>query len=271
MSVGPAAVHALLGRALPDEELTLDDVTTCCFGPGSEVIGDDEAAVVVKFHDWGGYAAAWILAVAVSPERQRRGLGRDLVEQAVAWAGTRGAHEVHLGTAIPRYLWPGVDFAYTPALCLFEAAGFEPDGFAYDMAIPTSFRADPPPGTIVERELGTGAIDLTRRAYPQWEDEVTRGIERGTVFAARADDHTTIGLAAHSVNRHGLIGPMATDPERRARGVGNALLAALCVDLAQLDGRSHAQISWIGPARFYAKAGATVSRVYLNAKRRPHP
>ncbi|MGZ8765990.1 MAG: GNAT family N-acetyltransferase, partial [Acidimicrobiia bacterium] len=172
MSAGPEAVHDLLGRSLPDEGLTLDDVTTCCFGPGSELLGDDTAAAIVKFHDWGGYAAAWIIAVAVAPERRRRGVGRDLVEEAVTWAGARGANEVHLGTAIPRYLWPGVDFAFTSALCLFEAAGFEPDGVAYDMAIPTTFRADPPPGVTVERELGTGAIELARRAYPHWEDEV---------------------------------------------------------------------------------------------------
>jgi GNAT superfamily N-acetyltransferase len=269
LSTDAAGLHALLGRALPDEGLTLDDVVTCCFGPESEVLGDDSAAAVVKFHDWGGYAAAWIIAVAVAPERQRRGVGRDLVEEAVAWAGVRGAHEVHVGTAIPRYLWPGVDFAFTPALCLFEAAGFQPDGFAYDMVIPTRFRADPPSGVTVERERGTGAIELARRAYPNWEDEVTRGIERGTCFSARAVDGAPIGFGAHSVNRRALIGPMATDPERQARGVGNALLAALCVDIEARDGSTSAQISWIGPARFYAKAGATVSRVYLNAKRRP--
>ncbi|MGZ8763191.1 MAG: GNAT family N-acetyltransferase [Acidimicrobiia bacterium] len=114
MSAGPEAVHDLLGRSLPDEGLTLDDVTTCCFGPGSELLGDDTAAAIVKFHDWGGYAAAWIIAVAVAPERRRRGVGRDLVEEAVTWAGARGASEVHLGTAIPRYLWPGVDFASPP-------------------------------------------------------------------------------------------------------------------------------------------------------------
>ena len=269
MSADPEGFHELLRRALPDEGLTLDDVATCCFGPESELIGDETAAAVVSFHDWGGYAAAWIIAVAVAPQRRRHGVGRELVEEAVAWAGARGAHEVHLGTAIPRYLWPGVDFAFTPALCLFEAAGFEADGVAYDMAIPTSFRADAPAGVVVERERGAGAIDLARRAYPNWEDEVERGIQRGTLFAARADDGATIGFGTHSVNRRGLIGPMATDPERQSHGVGNALLAALCADIEGRDGGELAQISWIGPARFYAKAGATVSRVYLNAKRRP--
>jgi mycothiol synthase len=269
VSVDPSQLHGLLTRTLPNEELTRDDVATSCFGPACEVLGDERGATVVKFEDWGGYSAAWIIVVAVDPDRQRGGRGRALVDDALAWARDRGAHEVHLGTAIPRYLWPGVDFAFTGAICLFEATGFEPSGVAFDMAIPTAFRAGTPAGVTVEREDGDGAIDLCRRAYARWEDEVRRGIERGTVFSARDPDGVTIGFGAHSVNRHGLIGPMATDPERQSRGVGNALLAAVAEDVGAREGTPTAEISWIGPARFYAKAGATVSRVYLNAKRKP--
>ena len=269
MRVGPAQLHALLTRALPSEGLTLDDVETSCFGPACEVIGDARGATVVKFEDWGAYSAAWIIVVAVDPDRQRRGHGRALVDDALAWARERGAQEVHLGTAIPRYLWPGVDFAFTGAICLLEATGFESSGVAFDMAIPTTFRAETPAGVTVGREHGDGAIDLCRRAYARWEDEVSRGTERGTVFSARDSEGVTIGFGAHSVNRHGLIGPMATDPERQSRGVGNALLAAVAEDVGSREGTATAQISWIGPARFYAKAGATVSRVYQNAKRVP--
>jgi GNAT superfamily N-acetyltransferase len=266
----PETLHALVTDALPDEGLTLEDVETCCFGPGCEVLGDDAGAAVVKFHDWGGgYAAAWILLVAVPPDVRRRGRGRRLVDEALAWAAARDAREVHLGTAIPRYVWPGVDFALTPALCLFEASGFEPSGVAFDMAIDTAFRADPPRGVRIERESGTGAVELARRAYPHWVDEVGRGVARGTCFAARDEEGETIAFAAHSVNRHTLIGPMATDPTRRSRGTGHALLGALCADVQDRFGVATTNISWIGPARFYAKAGATVSRVYLNAKRRP--
>jgi GNAT superfamily N-acetyltransferase len=267
--MNPAELHALLTAALPDEGLTADDVETCCFGPECEVLGDEQGAAVVKFHDWGGgYSAAWILLVAVAPGARRRGVGRQLADEAVAWAAARGAREVHLGAAIPRYVWPGVDFAFTPALCLFEAAGFEPRGVAFDMAIDTAFRAEPPAGVRIEQEAGAGAVDLARRAYPHWEDEVARGVERGTCFSARDTDGATIAFAAHSVNRHGLVGPMATDPSRRSRGTGHALLGAVCADVADRFGVATTNISWVGPARFYAKAGATVSRVYLNATRR---
>jgi hypothetical protein len=58
---------------------------------------------------------------------------------------------------------------------------------------------------------------------------------------------------------------MATDPERQRSGVCRALLGAACAALAE-DGRAEADIAWVGPIGFYAKAGATVSRVFRNAK-----
>jgi predicted N-acetyltransferase YhbS len=58
---------------------------------------------------------------------------------------------------------------------------------------------------------------------------------------------------------------MATDPERQRSGVGRALLGAVCASLAAA-GHAEADIAWVGPIGFYAKAGAAVSRVFRNAK-----
>ena len=262
----PEALAALTNAALPEEGLTVDEVSTCCYGEGSAILGDAEAAVVVNARSWGDWTVAWILLLAVAPERRRRGRGRALVEESAAWAKAKGARELHLGTAVPRYVWPGVDFRFTAALSLFEATGFEPYGVGFNMAISTGFRAPPPSGVVVEREISSGAIDLARHCYPNWEDEVTRGVARGGCFAARAGDGATIGFACHSVNRGALIGPMATDPERRSRGVGNALLAAVCEDVGGQCGLDETEISWVGPIGFYAKAGATVSHIFQHAK-----
>jgi ribosomal protein S18 acetylase RimI-like enzyme len=59
---------------------------------------------------------------------------------------------------------------------------------------------------------------------------------------------------------------MATDPARQRRGVGNAVLAALCADLGDAHGVERAEISWVGPVGFYAKAGAHVGRVFRLAR-----
>ncbi|MGH9025261.1 MAG: GNAT family N-acetyltransferase [Acidimicrobiia bacterium] len=262
----PEGLATLCAAALPHEGLTIDDVATCCFGPGSEVLGDDRGAVVLTVKRFGEHARAGIVLLAVRPDAQGRGLGRALVDTAAERARVQGAADLHLGTALPRYVWPGVDFAFTGALALFEATGFEPYGAEFNMAIDTGFRQAPPAGVDIVRESEEGAADLARAEFPHWEDEVVRAVARGTCFVARVND-ATLGFGCHSVNRRGWIGPMATDPNHRYGGMGYVLLGAVCADLAD-GGTATADIAWVGPAGFYARAGAHVSRVFRTARRR---
>ena len=264
MTFAPDGLAGLVTAALPDEGLTAADLETCCYGPDTEVLGDENAAAVLTVKGSGAFAAAWLVLLAVHPDHQREGRARALVAESARRARAGGAVDLHLGTAIPRYVWPGVDFRFTAALGLFEAMGFEPYGAACNMGITTSFRAGSPAGIVVEREDGDGAAALAARCFPHWSDEVERGVAAGTCYAAR-ESGETIGFACHSVNRAGWIGPMATDPERQRGGVGRSLLGAVCAALEDA-GRAEADIAWVGPIGFYAKAGATVSRVFRNAK-----
>lgn len=264
MTLAPDGLARLVSAALPGEGLTAADLETCCYGPDTEVLGDGDAAAVLTVKGSGALAAAWIVLLVVHPDRRREGRGRALVDESATRARAAGSIDVHLGTAIPRYVWPGVDFRFTAALALFEATGFEPYGAACNMAIPTNFRAGSPSGIVVEREDGGGAAALASRCFPHWLDEVERSRAAGTCYAARAGGET-IGIACHSANRAGWIGPMATDPGRQRTGVGRALLGAVCASLAAA-GHAEADIAWVGPIGFYAKAGAAVSRVFRNAK-----
>ncbi len=267
-TVTAAELADLVHAALPDEDLSAADLLTCCGGEGSVTIGDGDAAAVVNVARWSSVATpiAWILLLAVAPERQGEGRGRALVEEAAVYAREQGARELHLGNAIPRYVWPGVDFQLTAALSLFEACGFEPYGAEINMAIPTAFRAPVPEGAVLTVEDGDGAVQLATRVHPHWADEVQRATANGTCFVARDIHGATLGLACHSVNRRALIGPMATDPERQGLGIGTALLSTLCADIAEQYGVDEAEISWVGPVGFYAKAGARVSRVFRTAR-----
>ena len=258
----PGELAPLVAAALPDEGLAADDLERCC--AGAEVLGDDRGAAVIRITHTGGFTSAWLLLLAVAPASQRRGIGRALLGTAVERARAAGAADLHVGNAAPRYVWPGVDFAFTAALALFEACGFEPNGAGFNMGIATSFRAEPPSGVTIERETGAGAAGLAERAYPHWVDETTRSVEHGTCFAARAGGET-IAFACHSANRRGWIGPMASDPARQRGGVGRALLGAVCADLAT-EGLATADIAWVGPVGFYAKCGARVSRVFRTAR-----
>ena len=265
MTLAPDGLARLVDAALPDEGLTSADVEVCCYGPDTAILGDEHGTAVLTVKRSGNdLAVAWLVLLAVHPDCQREGRGRALVAACAAKARAAGAVDLHLGTAVPRYVWPGVDFRFTAALAFFEAVGFEPYGAACNMAIPTSFRADSSADVVVDRENGDGATALASRSFPHWRDEVERGTAAGNCYAARSGV-ATIGFACHSVNRAGWIGPMATDPGRRRAGVGRSLLAAVCSALAA-EGHAVADIAWVGPIGFYAKAGATVSRVFRNAK-----
>ncbi|MFZ4585262.1 MAG: GNAT family N-acetyltransferase [Acidimicrobiia bacterium] len=255
---------ALCAVALPAEHLRASEIERICFqqaaGTDVAVLGDAHAAAVVATRAAHGIRSSWILLLAVHPDHQGQGRGRALVDDAIAWARQVGAADVQVGNLTPRYIWPGLDYRYAPALALFETAGFEIVGPAHDMAISTAFRARPPAGVTVERETTVAASQFSAEHYPQWVEEVDIATPQGTCFVARAGDET-IAFACHSVWRRTWMGPFATHPERRAHGTGRAVLSAMCADLERA-GSTEANICWVGPTAFYAKAGATVSRVY---------
>jgi GNAT superfamily N-acetyltransferase len=260
----------LVAAALPDELLTLDEIRFCCWEGDGTVLGlpSGEGAVAVCVAEEGPRRIGFVKVVVVDPAAQRRGHGRALMENAQRWAFERGAEEIRVGASAPFYLWPGCDVEHLGAQCLFESLGYWAVGAEVNMRCSTDHRADPPSGVHVarveDRRAADAVLALVRREWPNWEGETSRGIELGTCFGAflDADPDVALGYGSHSVNRRGWIGPMATDTRRQHGGVGTALLSSLCEDM-QRQGIDEAEIAWVGPLRFYAKAmGATVSRVF---------
>lgn len=256
--MNPEELAALCAAAMPEEQLTAAELAHVCYGaPSDEVLGDERGAVALAYND----TAAWIRLVVVRPDLQGRGHGRRLLDLALDRARERGATTVHLASSIPRYLWPGVDLTNTAANALVESAGFRRHLVGINMAIPTSFRREPPASVTIEREEGRGAVEFAAREYPHWIPELQVAIEKGTAFAARDADGATIGFGCHSCNRTAWIGPMATQPGRKHGGVGSAVLAAVCEDLER-RGHASGEIAWVSNVRFYGKCGATISRVF---------
>jgi GNAT superfamily N-acetyltransferase len=267
VTVTAEQLAALCAAAMPDEHLTRDELAYLCFGEADETFGDERGAAVMQTQRNGSHLAAWLILVAVDPAEQGRGRGKELVHSVLDRARVLGAHDVLLASAVPRYIWPGVDVFNTRAGTLLETCGFERDWVGTNMAIDTTFRRDPPAGMIVERETGSGAHDFAARAYPYWVPELDRAVGMGTAFAARDAQGATVGFGCHSVNRFGWIGPMATDPDLQHGGVGSAVVAGLCADLHARDCPT-GEISWVSNLRFYAKCGARVSRVFLGGRRK---
>jgi GNAT superfamily N-acetyltransferase len=255
----------LVTACLPGEDLSEDELVACCW---------DDPGVVLALDDGQGAIAgvtrgttAFLKLLAVAPHVRRLGHGRALVEAAEAWARNAGCTQIIPGPSAPFYLWPGVDVRWTPALTLFEAAGYRPVGAELNMSCSTSHRADPPAGVVVERVIEDGdvaaVVAFCSPAFPHWLQELERGVDHASCLMARdGESGEVLGFCCHSVNRAGWVGPMATDPARQRGGVGSALLSAACRDL-RAAGHADAEIAWVGPVGFYAKAaGASVSRVF---------
>ena len=265
MTVTPGTLAALCAAAMPNERLRAYELEYLCFGDNDEIIGDERATAVLQVSRFEQYVSAWITLAVVHPDEQGRGRGKELVNAVADRARELGAPALLLASAIPRYVWPGVDVMNTRAGMLLETCGFERDWVGTNMAIDTTFRRSPPAGVVVERETGTGAHDFAARAYPYWVAELDRSVALGTAWAARDADGATIGFGCHSVNRFGWIGPMATDTTLQHGGVGSAVVSALCADL-EARGCPSGEISWVSNLRFYGKCGAQVSRVFLGGK-----
>ena len=228
----PDSLAALCAAAMPEERLTAAELEHLCFGANEhgdrdEILGDERGVAVMQLQRFGEHVAAWLVLTVVHPDHQSRGLGKELVQAVCDRARATGAHDVLLASAIPRYIWPGVDTANTRAGMLLETLGFEREWVGINMAIPTSFRRSPPDGITVEPETGDGAHAFAADAFPHWVPELDRAVELGTAVAARDAHGRTVGFACHSVNRAGWIGPMATDPALQHGGVGSAVLGAV--------------------------------------------
>jgi GNAT superfamily N-acetyltransferase len=255
----------LVGDCFPTEQLTQDELVACCWDDPGVVLAVDDGSAAVAAVARG--TTGFIRVLAVAPHARRLGHGRALVAAAERWARHAGCTTMVPGPSAPFYLWPGIDLQWTPALALFEAAGYAPVGAELNMSCPTSFRVEPPVGLTVDRVIedadAADVVAFCARAFPHWVAELERGIEHAACLLAR-DTATgeVAGFCCHSVNRAAWVGPMATDPRRQQQGVGASLLAAACRDL-RAAGHADAEIAWVGPVGFYAKAaGATVSRVF---------
>ena len=145
------------------------------------------------------------------------------------------------------------------------------EGELCNLSCPTSFRHPPPAGIEVQRVLteehADAVVALAEASWPWWVAEILRSIDHGSCVAARRDDGEVLGFGCHSVNRGGWIGPLATATGNQGRGIGRAVLGALCADLTAA-GYRRAEISWVGPVGFYARAAdAHVSRVFQTRTR----
>ncbi|WP_218004541.1 GNAT family N-acetyltransferase [Microtetraspora niveoalba] len=211
--------------------------------------------------------------LAVHPEARGAGRGRALVRAAEEWLRGEGVGTVRVSGNPPCYAWPGIDVRYTAAACLVESLGYEQERVAWNMTADLSGVAldERSLADDVERLAGKGVAvhaagsgerdAVTAFVRGEWNESWAWEAEEATGLHYASLDGEIIGFAAWGA-RPAWFGPMGTAPAARGLGVGGVLLRR-CLAEMRAAGLADAQISWVGPLRFYSGVvGARAERVF---------
>ena len=285
------AAHRLWTRGVPLDPLSRDALADQLWQTPPEPDAPDLrlAATVGGALAGVGVGALWpgpgglrgsVRLLAVAPERRRRGVGRALLDALAEALRQRGARTLHLLSAAPTYLTPGVDLRDAGALAFAAACGFRPSGEAVDLGVALDaddWRTDADEARLAAADLtvrraterDAGALGALLDAHwPAWRPEAQRALDRRALHLALRGDEA-VGFAAHGTAHPSLarFGPMGTATEARGLGVGAVLLRRCLADLAAA-GHRHATISWAAALPFYERAcGARVTRRYRRFER----
>jgi mycothiol synthase len=280
-----AGIQAVSAASLPFEPDAADLPGLVMRAPGTRVALVAEDAGQVTGIACGGMGSreatsrrGYVDLLAVAPAARGRATGAALLDAAENRLRSAGAQEFWIGGHPPVFAWPGVDPRYTAMTCLAERAGYQRSREAVNMIVDLS--AVPLDRAADDQRLATASV-TARRAEPgeagrlvewlgqgpwgdsSWPAEVRRAMAAdppGCHVAVREAQY--LGFACHGVNRRAWFGPTGTLPAEQGHGIGTALLRRCLADIAAA-GHASAQIAWVGPVRFYARAaGARIDRLF---------
>ncbi len=280
---------AFVAEAMPDEDLTADEILTACYEQPGVVLGAADSTGVVAVgvgREPGGALVAVVRLLVVAHDAPGANTALALLRAAETWSSQRGVERVLLGGGLPFLLWPGVEpGGHLEAWAL--AAGFHPVGDATAHEVDVSFRSEPPDDVEVRRvvrDADVTAVTLAvAAAAPASSDEVARAVDHGTCHGAFARRPATdpgapspddvLGIGCHSVTRAGWVGPLGVRPEQRRRGIGRSLLGQICRDLmiAEFPAAVVPDVDEVGSAAFVRSSGGRPTRVFRRMAKRLDP
>jgi len=255
-----AGVTELCARSLADPP-SRAELDAALFAPDQPAVlrGDPAVGVVASVE---GNGKGFVRILVVAPEHRGRGVGRTLLATAEDDLRARGLASVTVGADPPYYLWPGVDAREISLLCLLERMKYVRGEANCNMDLDLGTIPPDPGGWHAASESERMELEeWSRRYWERWQAEILRAVDRGTLVITR-DEQGIAGVCAYDVTRRGLIGPVAVRHDLIGRAAGvTPLLGAL--HRMRADGRSRAEISWVGPLVPYARVHATVGRIFF--------
>ncbi|HVV87796.1 MAG TPA: GNAT family N-acetyltransferase [Kofleriaceae bacterium] len=230
-----------------------------------------------------------IRVIAVHPAARGQGLGTQLLAACETAIWRTAARRARTLDEPGNYLAPGIDEDNHECVRWFERRGYvrrdQHESLVVDVRTNPKVSAARA-GELAERALARGyQIRRARRDEAEdistavsigfggaWPLEVERALAfdpPGVHVAMR--DGRIAAFAAHDGNNQGLgwFGPSGTWPEHRGQGLGEALLVACLVDIAERH--PVAEVAWIGPREFYERAVGTVGCRKFAVLTRDHP
>jgi mycothiol synthase len=281
MRVGPleradlAAATAVLAAACTFDRAALV-ADEKLFGPGP--VGTPRA-----WGAWEGDALVGVAAICarylrvlgVVPEARGRGVGSELLRVCEAAAREAGEPRLRALDQPGNYLAPGIEIGNGQVIAWLAKRGWIEDGelranvliAVRDNERVTRPRAEALANAVRERGYEvrrarageTALLDAVAREFGgAWPFEIAAALHDPVGVHVAIKDGAYCGFAAHDGNNRGLgwFGPTGTWPAHRGKGLGEALLLACLVDVA--DHHERCEVAWIGPRPFYEKAAGIV-------------
>jgi GNAT superfamily N-acetyltransferase len=235
---------------------------------------------------------AELMLILVTPAYQKQGIGRALLDRALAALKQRGVEEVQLGDSGLTYFWPGVPTNLPGAWPFFQACGWADSGRSFDLARKLYDYVTPPGiyerlrlpgitiGTATQADV-SAVLEFEARHFPRWLPYYQRVMDHNgyaDVVVAKDPHHGIVGtssvLHSHaSWQRHdipwrqllgentGGIGPLGVAESMRENGIGLAL-AARVTELLQERGIKTSYIGYTWLLNWYGKLGYQLWRDY---------
>ena len=216
----------------------------------------------------------WLKLLAVHPQFQGQGIGKQLLDQVESAFRERGLKSISLFDTPYNYYTPGLDPRYTRALVFFQDRGYERTGETENLLCSLTQDFDTKKD---EERLGEQGIDIRQAEetdlpkldqwldtiWPAWKREAAAAQKQNLLYIA-VKDNSVIGFGAGEGNNTGTgwFGPVGVDPKFRQYKIGKVLTLKVLNDLKARE-FNMAIIPWVGPIPFYQRlCKAFVDRVF---------